>query len=134
MTSLIGSEFDSSRRILKNGTPKVRGQSSWHDSKSHMAFKAFTTTKVRKQLSAARKRNEGTTAEKKTAAKKKFHSFIQNSFLATILKNVPIYRKMEKNEDNFSFFLNFKEMTEKSLGTIFAILAISSAKIQIFES
>ena len=79
MTSLIGSEFDSSRRILKNGTPKVRGQSSWHDSKSHMAFKAFTTTKVRKQLSAARKRNEGTTAEKKTAAKKKI-SFIHSKF------------------------------------------------------
>ena len=101
MTSLIGSEFDSSRRILKNGTPKVRGQSrsksSWHDSKSHMAFKAFTTTKVRKQLSAARKRNEGTTAEKKRQQrKKKFHSFIQNSFLATILKNVPIYRKKRK--------------------------------------
>ena len=77
MTSLIGSEFDSSRRILKNGTPKVRGQSSWHDSKSHMAFKAFTTTKVRKQLSAARKRNEGTTAEKKDSSEKKnfIHSF-----------------------------------------------------------
>ena len=76
MTSLIGSEFDSSRRILKNGTPKVRGQSSWHDSKSHMAFKAFTTTKVRKQLSAARKRNEGTkTRPKKDSSEKKFHSF-----------------------------------------------------------
>ena len=80
MTSLIGSEFDSSRRILKNGTPKVRGQSSWHDSKSHMAFKAFTTTKVRKQLSAARKRNEGTTAEKKRQQRKKKISFIHSKF------------------------------------------------------
>ena len=106
MTSLIGSEFDSSRRILKNGTPKVRGQSrsksSWHDSKSHMAFKAFTTTKVRKQLSAARKRNEGTkTRPKKDSSEKK--NFIHSKFfffLATILKIVPIYRKMGKNEDN----------------------------------
>ena len=81
-----------------------------------MAFKAFTTTKVRKQLSAARKRNEGTkTRPKKDSSEKKI-SFIQNSsFLATISEIVPIYRKMKVTKNETFLLCEFFRMNEKSL-------------------
>ena len=66
---------------------------SWHDSKSHMAFKAFKTTKVGKQLCAAREedriataKGEGRPTKKKLLHDlKKIHSFKKGSSLIAVL-------------------------------------------------
>ena len=60
---------------------------SWHDSKSHMAFKAFKTTKVGKQLCAAGEEDRIATAKGEGRPTKKSYctiwkkSFIQKRFL-----------------------------------------------------
>ena len=62
-----------------------------------MAFKAFTTTKVRKQLSAARERRRNEKRRKKTAEKKdstirkKIHSFIKNFDIEKWIKTWKVF-------------------------------------------
>ena len=52
---------------------------------------------------------------KKTAAKKKFHSFKILLFLATISEIVPIYRKMKVTKNETFLLCEFFRMNEKSL-------------------